>query len=85
MLVITKRQADKMIIESLFKPVNGRTLQHSKLPFCTGKYKASMLGKKVCDSPNVAAVYPVARKDKDGKYTQLRCVYLPSLSFLATG
>ena len=70
----TKAQADRVLVDSLFKPVNGRTLRIMK--FCNGKYKAdtSFIGREVEASDEVYAVYQVKRKDADGPYTQLMAV-----------
>jgi len=77
MLIVSKKEADKTLVNSLFKPVNGHTLNVSK--FDNGKYEwtgkaKDYIGKEVIDIPGVYAVYPERRKDKDGSYCQLMCI-----------
>jgi len=70
----TKAQADKILVNSLFQPVNGKTLNHGK--YDGGKYKAgvSFIGREVEVSDGVHALYMVKRKDADGPYQQIMCV-----------
>lgn len=70
----TKAQADKVLVNSLFQPVNGKTLNVSK--YDGGKYKAntSFIGRAVEVSDDVHALYMVKRKDSDGAYQQIMCV-----------
>ena len=72
--IISKAKADKILVDSLFNPVNGRTLNRMKLD--NGKYKPGekYIGREVQASDGVLAVYPVSRNDNDGAYTQLMCV-----------
>lgn len=71
--ITTKTQADKMLLNSLFQPVNGRTLSVCKLD--RGKYKPqSFVGRDVEVDARVHAVYMVRRKDSDGPYMQAMCV-----------
>ena len=60
MIVITKKEAKKKMIESLF--TSGGTLTNTSL-FCTGKYKKSIIGHEVVDLPSVAYVYAEKRGD----------------------
>ena len=79
MKVISKRDADKMVVDSLFNPVSGHTLCYGELPFCTGKYEKTptemaKVGLEVVDIPGVVAVYGARRSDSWGPYTQLRSI-----------
>lgn len=71
MKVLSKREFNKLQRESLFKA--GGTLTESKLPYCTGKYKKSIIGRdlKPCGS-EFKAIYAVAKSDRYGTYYQLR-------------
>ena len=78
MKVISKAQADKILVNSLFKPVNGKTLSIGK--FDSGKYQwhgsaKHYVGRDVPDIKGVHAVYCVRRQDSDGPYAQLMCVH----------
>ena len=71
--IITKRAADKMLVESLFQPVNGATL--TRMRYDMGKYKpGSYIGREVDCSENVRAIFPEARRDSDGPYVALFCL-----------
>lgn len=75
MKVITKRQADAILVESLFKPVNGCTLNVDR--FDMGKYRgkpSDYIGRDVPDIRGVHAVYPFAGRDSDGPYVGPRCL-----------
>lgn len=75
MQIITKTQADKLILNSLFVPVNGGTL--IKKRFDLGKYNNNLVGKnnEIADSmPSVKALFTERRKDKDGVYYALFCL-----------
>ncbi len=70
----TKAQADKVLVNSLFQPVSGRTLNTMK--YDGGKYKPdqSYVGREVEVSDTVHALYVVKRRDSDGAYAQVMCV-----------
>jgi hypothetical protein len=72
--VTTKGNADRMHVDSLFNPVNGKTLV--KMRFDMGKYKAaaSFVGRDVEVSENVVAVWSEAKRDQDGPYRALYCL-----------
>ena len=72
--ITTKSQASSMQVESLFVPVNGRTL--SKTKYCGGKYKLGAFpkGREIEVSENVHAVWSESRKDSDGSYSALYCL-----------
>ena len=74
MTIGTKAQADKVLVNSLFQPVNGKTLTAMK--YDSGKYRAdqSYVGREVEVSGNIHALYVVKRKDADGQYAQIMCV-----------
>ena len=71
MIVLTEKEANKVLVESLFK--SGGTLSKGVLPYCTGKYNETILGKEInpCSS-DVKCIYAVKKYDSDGKYYQLR-------------
>lgn len=78
MKVITKRQANKVLTDSLFNPVNGRTLSIGK--FDNGKYtwsgsQADYVGREVPDIDGIHAVYVERRQDKHGPFAQLMSIY----------
>jgi len=70
----TKAQADRVLVESLFKPVNGKTLNVSK--YSGGKYdpKQSFVGRQIEVYDYVHALYMRRGKDKDGPYQTLMCI-----------
>ena len=68
----TKSQADKVLVNSLFAPVNGSTLNKEKL--CTGKYQASIKGRALEVSDHIHAVWAEKRRDSDGEYFALLCL-----------
>lgn len=70
----TKAQAERVLMESLFKPVNGRTLNRMK--YSNGKYKAdtNYVGLAVEVSDSVHALYVVKQRDSDGPYARLMCI-----------
>ena len=72
----TKRQADKVMMNSLFTPVNGRTL--SVMKYDSGKYRitpdAPYIGREVEVSDDCHALYTVTKRDADGPYVQIMCV-----------
>ena len=77
MKVTTKKHAMAILTDSLFNPVNGRTLRISV--FCTGKYKntpteMAKTGMEVIDIEGVHAVYGERRQDSEGPYTKLYSV-----------
>lgn len=80
MKVVTKAQARNVMLESLFTPINGRTLVTGK--FDNGKYRVdqSFIGREVKDLPGVHAVYPVRKRDRDGPYVQLMSISEPPAS-----
>jgi len=69
--ITTKRKADSLLLDSLFKPVNGHTLD--KIKWCTGKYSRSLLGEEIEVSDHVHAVWSERRKNADGPYYTLYC------------
>ena len=78
MKIVSKREADKILVNSLFQPINGKTL--SRGVFDAGKYawtgKASdYAGKEVIDIKGVHAVYVERRVDSDGPYAALLSIH----------
>ena len=69
----TKKQADKILLDSLFKPIHGKTLNRMK--YCNGKYKpGSYVGREIEVGDNVHALYTESRKDGDGPYVRFMCI-----------
>ena len=77
MNILTKSQLNKAVQESLFKPVQGRTLALMKRGrFDLGKYKpGTCAGQPVPEHALkwVYAVWVERRRDKDGPYDALFC------------
>jgi len=73
--IVKKSQADKILTESLFKPINGKTLNRGR--YDAGKYAVNdLIGREVNNAPDfVYAIYPVSRSDSQGKYIELYCIY----------
>lgn len=80
MKVVTKALARNVMLESLFTPINGRTLVTGK--FDNGKYRVdqSFIGREVKDLPGVHAVYPVRKRERDGPYVQHMSISEPPAS-----
>lgn len=77
MNIISKKAAMDIQTDSLFSPVNGRTLNTAK--FDNGKYEwkgsaKAYIGKECQDLRGVHAVYVERRQDSDGPYAQIMCV-----------
>lgn len=73
--ITTKGKANRMLVDSLFKPVNGGTLVASR--YDGGKYRAeaSLIGRKLENCPDdVFAVWSEIRWDIDGPYRALFCL-----------
>lgn len=71
MKIISKRAANTLIAESLFK--RGGTLSIDTLKFCGGKYKKEVIGQQVkSDDPKIAAIFAERRSDKQGAYFILK-------------
>lgn len=74
--ITSKRNASNLILDSLFTPVNGRTLIEMKHD--GGKYSTSpevpYIGRTIEVRDECHAVYPVRRKDADGAYIQFMSV-----------
>ena len=69
----TKTQANKILLDSLFNPVNGKTL--NKMKYCNGKYKpGSFIGREIEVGDDVHALFTESRKDSDGPYVRLMCI-----------
>ena len=72
--ITSKSRAKSILLDSLFKPVNGHTLIDMKLDNAKYKPEACFIGKWLEVPDDVYAVYKVIRSDSYGKYAQLRCV-----------
>ena len=77
MNIISQREAMAILTHSLFNPINGRSLTHSKFDneknVWVGKAKAYE-GREVRDVEGVHAVYVERRTDTNGPYAQLMCI-----------
>ena len=74
MKIISKSKAESMLLDSLFKPLNGKTL--SKDRFDSGKYAGKVTdfyGKEAPDIDGVVCIFPECRSDRNGKYIALCC------------
>ena len=80
MKVVTKAQAKKILLNSLFRPINGSTLITEKFDDGTYRVDQSYIDRDVNDLPGVHAVYPVRKRDRDGPYVQLMCITEPRAS-----
>jgi hypothetical protein len=73
--ITTKSKADALHVESLFKPVNGRTLVKER--YDKGKYKSevNLVGRVLDNCPDsVIAVWSEAKRDLHGPYKALYCL-----------
>ena len=75
MKILTKAQANRAVIDSLFRP-GGTLALREKVKFCTGQYQKGIIGKDV--DPRVAADYDLIwaepRRDADGPYFTLYAI-----------
>ena len=75
MIVLSKSQANRAVIDSLFTP-GGTLALREKVKFCTGKYKKSVIGKEI--APHIAEKYAMIwaepRRDSDGPYFTLYAI-----------
>ncbi len=74
--IITKRKADALLIESLFR--QGGTYRKER--YDMGKYKpeSSFVGREIECSDDVICVWAESRRDQDGPYKALFCLTLPN-------
>ena len=71
--IISKRKADSMLVDSLFSPVNGKTL--TKTRWDLGKYKpGKYVGREIECGEDVRAIFPQPQRDSDGPYIALYCL-----------
>ena len=70
----TKAQANRIRVNSLFTPVNGRTLVSAR--YDMGKYKAdkNFIGREIDVADHVHALWMESRRDSDGPYKALFCM-----------
>jgi len=68
----TKAKANAMQVESLFTPVNGRTL--TKMRYDQGKYQNSGIGRETLTSDDVYAIWTERQTDSDGAYYAAYCL-----------
>lgn len=75
LVIVKKSQADKMLVESLFKPINGKTLSRGR--YDAGKYAVKdFIGREVNNAPDsVYAIYPIKKRDSCGQYIALYCIH----------
>ena len=77
MKIIKKTEADRILTDSLFNPVNGKTLKVMKFDGAKLEWHGSLkayIGRDVPDIRGIHAVYCVRRQDSDGAYAQLMCI-----------
>ena len=72
LVIGTKAEADRVMVDSLFKPVNGRTLKRER--YDMGKYAHNKKGNTVEVSTNIAALWMERRQDSHGSYWALFCL-----------
>ena len=75
--ILSRYQAEKAVIESLFKPDRFGTITlKERSRFDTGKYISTVIGNPVPPHmiDKVRIVWAERRKDKDGVYYALFCV-----------
>lgn len=72
--IISKRQAEAFMVDSLFK-AGGTFTNHDKSKFDLGKYKSSLIGYEVPKHmvDKVHIVWSERRQDANGPYYQLYC------------
>lgn len=75
MNVLTKGQADKAIVNSVFNP-GGSLAGLKKERLCRGKYEKTVIGREVPQhvQNNVKLVWAERRQDRDGAYYALYCL-----------
>jgi len=79
MRITSKAAATKVLTDSLFNPVNGKTLNIVK--YDSGKYAwngsaKEYEGREVNDlGGRVHAAYVERRQDSDGAYAQIMCIH----------
>jgi hypothetical protein len=75
--IVSRRSAEKLRVESLFHPVDVRTLVIDR--WTTGKFKheAFPVGRVVEVSDHVLALFTKPGNDRDGRYVSLYCVIPP--------
>ena len=77
MKVTKKSEADRILTDSLFNPVNGHTLNVMKFDGAKLEWHGSLkhyIGREVPHIRGIHAVYVVRRQDSDGPYAQLMCI-----------
>lgn len=72
LVIGTKVNAEKLMVESLFRPINGQTLKRAR--YDMGKYAHSHIGKTVEVIDGTVALWTERRKDSHGPYWALFCL-----------
>ena len=77
MNIISKREANKILVDSLFNPINGQTLNIEK--YDNGKYEwhgsqKHYIGREVRHIDGIHAVYVERRTDSNGPYALIMCI-----------
>lgn len=73
MKILTKREADKAIIESVFRP-GGTLACLRKDRFDRGKYKETVIGKDHPVRDGIRLLWAERRRDSNGSYFALFCL-----------
>lgn len=78
LIVLSKKQATSLVVDSLFKGKRTLSLDVHGLPYCAGKYKRGIIG-EYCNVTHEETlhIYAIAKRDKDGTYYQLRSIVSP--------
>lgn len=74
MKILTKRQADNAILESVFHPA-GTLACLKKERFDRGKYKETVIGKDHPVRDGIRLLWAERRRDSDGPYFALFCLH----------
>jgi hypothetical protein len=71
--IVSKRKSDIMLLDSLFNPVNGKTLTRTR--YDLGKYKPSkFIGREIECNEHVQAIFTQSQRDSNGPYVALYCL-----------
>jgi hypothetical protein len=72
--ITNKRNANSILLDSLFNPINGGTL--NKARYDMGKYdpKVNFQGRKMQVEDHIYALWSENRRDKNGAYKAMFCL-----------
>lgn len=69
----TKREATRASMDTLFRPVNGKTATR-KNRYDRGKYACNLRGRSLAVPTDVVALWTERRQDRDGPYWAIFCL-----------